>query len=245
MSKINKLALVVLSGGQDSVTCLGYALARFSKVCAISFQYGQKHSVELECAGTLCEKYNVPWKLVDLGSLLSSLVSSALLGTGVAKIGDNHDYKADLPASFVPGRNALFLTLAHAHAQELGADTIITGVCQTDNSGYPDCRDGFIRCLQDALNIGYQAEGKPITILTPLMHFTKAQTFALADELGFLDEVLRNSHTCYNGDHTTEHEWGYGCGECPACLLRAKGWEEYKAAKAADIATRQEALKQP
>lgn len=224
MSKSPKTALVVLSGGQDSVTCLGYALATFHKVFAISFRYSQRHVVELECAAKVCAKHLVPHLIVDLGTMLSSLVTSALTGDG--EVGKPHAYKPGLPSSFVPGRNALFLTLAHAHAQEIGATAIITGVCQTDYSGYPDCRDDFIRQLNLALNAGYETEG--LVILTPLMHLTKWQTFALADELGFLDEVLDNSHTCYNGDHSTSHEWGFGCGKCPACELRAKGWSEYK-----------------
>lgn len=220
---MNKKALVVLSGGQDSVTCLGYALKMFESVAAISFRYNQRHAVELDSAVLLCAKYGVPHKMVDMGQLVSDLVTSAL--TGVGEVGQPHAYKPGLPSSFVPGRNALFLTLAHAHAQEIKADALITGVCQTDYSGYPDCRDGFIRALDHALNVGYESK---IQILTPLMHLTKAQTFGLAEEVGFLKEVLENSHTCYNGDHTTRHEWGYGCGTCPACELRAKGWAEYK-----------------
>lgn len=225
---IQKKALVVLSGGQDSVTCLGYALAMFKEVAAISFHYNQRHAVELGCAKKLCAKYDVPHKLVDMGTMLSSLVTSALTGEG--KVGQPHVYKPGLPSSFVPGRNALFLTLAHAHAQEIKAEAIITGVCETDYSGYPDCRDGFIRVMSLALNTGYQTPG--LAILTPLMHLTKGMTFALADELGWLSEVIENSHTCYEGDHTTRHEWGYGCGVCPACQLRAKGWEDYKRLKA-------------
>lgn len=222
--KIPKLALVVLSGGQDSVTCLGWALHRFEKVQAISFLYNQKHAVEIESAELLCRKYSVPHKLVNLGTLVSSLVTSALTGEG--EVGLPHAYKPGLPSSFVPGRNALFLTLAHAFAQEIAANALVTGVCQADYSGYPDCRERFILALTSALNIGYETN---IQILAPLMDFSKAQIFGLAEEIGFLDEVLENSHTCYNGDHSTRHEWGYGCGECPACKLRNKGFEEFKA----------------
>lgn len=220
--------LVVLSGGQDSVTCLGFALARYEEVHAISFVYNQRHAVEIECAARLCAKYKVPHRIVQMGDLVSSLVTSALTGAG--EVGKPHAHKAGLPSSFVPGRNALFLTLAHAYAQEIGAVNIITGVCETDYSGYPDCRQGFIRALNQALNIGY--ETPQIVICTPLMHLDKADTFRLAEEVGFLDEVLENSHTCYNGDHSTRHEWGYGCGDCPACQLRAAGWYEYKRRKA-------------
>lgn len=224
---INKKCLVVLSGGQDSVTCLGYALKMFTSVAAISFAYDQRHAVELESAAALCKKYKVPHKLVDMGRLVADLVTSALTDDRAddESVKGVHPANDRLPASFVPGRNALFLTLAHAHAQEIGAQAIMAGMCQTDFSGYPDCRDAFIRALDHALNIGYETK---IQILTPLMHLTKAQTFGLAEEVGFLEEVLENSHTCYNGDHETRHEWGYGCGTCPACELRKKGWEEYK-----------------
>lgn len=219
-------ALVVLSGGQDSLTCLGHALSIGGKVSTISFDYNQRHKVELECALAMADKYNVPFKLVKLGGMLSTLVTSAL--TGVGEVGQPHAYKPGLPSSFVPGRNALFLTLAHAHAQEIGATHIVTGVCQTDYSGYPDCRDQFIQQLAKALNTGYETR---IQIVTPLMFKNKAQTFLMAEEAGILADVLENSHTCYNGDHTTRHEWGYGCGKCPACELREKGWKDYKELK--------------
>jgi 7-cyano-7-deazaguanine synthase len=222
----NGHALVVLSGGQDSVTCLGYALKYCKKVSAISFLYGQRHAIELQCARQLCEKYNVDQKVVAL-DFLPDLVTSALTGDG--EVGQPHAHKPGLPSSFVPNRNALFLTVAHAHAQEIGATVILTGVCQTDYSGYPDCRDEFVRALASALNIGYQTN---IQIATPLMNLSKGETFSLAEDVGFLQEVLEMSHTCYNGDHETKHEWGFGCGTCPACLLRAKGWAEFKEIKA-------------
>lgn len=221
--KINKLALVLLSGGQDSVTCLGYALARFERVQAISFNYGQRHAIELLCASHLCVKYKIPAKVVRLDDLLSSLVTSALTGPG--EIGKPHAYKPGLPSSFVPGRNALFFTLAHAHAQEIKADAILTGVCQTDYSGYPDCRAAFVAAFGSALNLGYETK---IQLLAPLMKLTKGMTFALAEECGFLEEVLENSHTCYEGNHSLRHPWGYGCNACPACELRRKGWDEYQ-----------------
>jgi 7-cyano-7-deazaguanine synthase len=238
---IHKKALVLLSGGQDSVTCLGYARKMFTSVAAVSFYYNQRHAVEIESAKELCVKHGIPHHIVDLGPLLSQLVTSALTTEGdpndpaALKVTDSHPTKPGLPASFVPGRNALFLTLAHAHAQEIGAQAIVAGMCQTDYSGYPDCRDSFIRAICHALNNGYETE---IQILTPLMHLTKGETFALADELGILDEVLWQSHTCYEGDHTTKHAWGYGCGECPACKLRAKGYEEYLKIKAANDAAK-------
>ena len=219
--KTNKSAVVVLSGGQDSVTCLGLALAQYSNVHAIAFDYGQRHRVELECAASVCQRNEVPIQIVEI-PMLSKLVTSALTGEG--DVSAKHAYKPGLPASFVPARNALFLVLAHAYAQEHKCDTIITGVCQTDFSGYPDCRDHFVRAMALALNFGYETD---ISIRTPLMHLDKASTFALANEVVFLGEVIHGSHTCYNGDHATLHEWGYGCGECPACKLRAAGFERY------------------
>ena len=219
----NEHALVVLSGGQDSITCLGYALRVFSEVSAISFRYNQRHAVELDCAATVCARHGVAHRIVDMGTLLSSLVTSALTGAG--EVGKPHVYKPGLPSSFVPGRNALFLTLAHAYAQEIGAQAVVTGVCQTDYSGYPDCREDFVRKLNVALDAGYETK---IQILTPLMALDKAGTFKFAAEVGFLETVLEDSHTCYNGDHQTRNEWGYGCGKCPACELRAKGFAEFK-----------------
>lgn len=217
-----RTAVVVLSGGQDSVTCLGLALKTYDLVYCISFEYGQKHGIEIACAVSICNKFGVPLEVVDL-SFLSRIVTSALTSDG--DVNKPHEYKKGLPASFVPNRNALFLTVAHAHAQEVGADVIYTGVCQTDYSGYPDCRYKFIRRMEAALNIGYETG---IDILTPLMYLDKAQTFELADNIGFLDTVINETHTCYEGDHTTFNEWGYGCGECPACKLRANGWDEFK-----------------
>lgn len=216
-------AVVVLSGGQDSMTCLALALARHDKVYACSFLYGQKHRTELIQAAKVADLWNVPHSLLDL-SFFGAMVTSELTHDG----GDTtqpHAYKPGLPASFVPNRNALFLTLAHAQAQEMGAKYIYTGVCQTDYSGYPDCREDFINVFEAALNLGYQTD---IRILTPMMHQTKADTFELADSLGVLDIILEESHTCYNGDRTARHEWGFGCGNCPACQIRERGYEEFR-----------------
>ena len=218
-------AIVVLSGGQDSVTCLGIARRVYAEFSAISFTYGQLHAVDIECARRLVKHLGIPHTVVDI-SFMSGLVSSGLLQTKEqASVSDPHPIMASVPNSFVPGRNALFLTLAHALAQTTGASTIMTGVCETDYSGYPDCRSGFIRDLQNALNHGYLTD---IDIATPLMNRSKMETFLLASVNDILPEVLAMSHTCYEGDHTTWNEWGFGCGSCPACLLRAKGWEEFK-----------------
>jgi 7-cyano-7-deazaguanine synthase len=219
-------AVVVLSGGQDSVTCLGLAIARkHPAIYAISFRYGQKHATELAQAELVAALYGIPFKLVDL-SFFGAMVTSELTKADGNTM-QPHAYKPGLPASFVPNRNALFLTLAHAYAQEVGATTIYTGVCQTDYSGYPDCRAEFIDALSFALNVGYETG---IQIVTPMMHLTKGETFALADTVGFLDVVVEHSHTCYNGDRSICHAWGYGCGKCPACDLRAKGFDDFKAA---------------
>ena len=220
-------AVVVLSGGQDSVTCLGVALNLHPSVFAIGFEYGQRHAIELECAQNVCDMHGVPFKRVSL-PFMADLVTSALT-TKDKSVNEKHERLTDLPASFVPNRNALFLTLAHAHAQEVGAKTIYTGVCETDYSGYPDCREEFIFAFGRALNKGYQAD---IDIETPLMFLTKGETFILSEQVGFLDAVINNSHTCYNGNHSRRWVWGYGCGECPACILRSRGYEEYLQRKA-------------
>lgn len=228
--KASDPAVVVLSGGQDSMTCLALALARHEKVYAASFLYGQKHRTELRQAALVADRHGVPHSLLDL-SFFGQMVTSELTHDG----GDTtqpHAYKPGLPASFVPNRNALFLTLAHAQAQEMGAKYIYTGVCQTDYSGYPDCREEFIQALETALNIGYQTD---IRIITPMMHLDKADTFALADRLGVLDEIIEDSHTCYNGDRSARHPWGYGCGKCPACEIRSRGYMEFLSRRARDL----------
>ena len=219
--KQDKTAVVIFSGGQDSTTCLGLALKHFKTVHCIIFEYGQKHHIETNQAQLICLKTRTPYVICKIPAL-AMLADSALTGAG--DINDKHHRNTDLPASYVPNRNALFVTTAHAFAQKVGADTIITGVCQTDYSGYPDCREKFIVSLQDTLNLGYETN---IKILTPLMHLTKAATFALAEKVGVLDLVLDYSHTCYLGERGVRHDWGFGCGQCPACEIRKKGWSDY------------------
>ena len=220
-----KKAIVVFSGGQDSTTCLGVALTEYDHIHCIGFDYGQQHAVELECAQTIVDKYdNVDYIRIPVPAF-DMFADSALLKSVDQSVNEEHSHKAGLPASFVPNRNAVFLTLAHAYAQKTGAEAIFTGVCETDYSGYPDCRSHFIRQLETALNSGAETE---IPIITPLMFIDKAGTFKLAENVGILDDVVELSHTCYNGDRTERHDWGYGCGNCPACELRAKGWELYK-----------------
>lgn len=216
-------AVVIFSGGQDSTTCLYWARERFQIVEAITFKYGQKHAVEVNQAAEICRMAVVKQTVIDI-SFLDTLVDSALTSNGdVNKTND-----IGLPSSFVPNRNQLFITLAHAYAQKIGAEHLVTGVCQTDYSGYPDCRESFIKALEWVTWLGSQ---KKVTIHTPLMYLTKAQTWQLAATLRCLTIVKNYSHTCYNGDREHLNEWGYGCGECPACELRKKGYYEYANSK--------------
>ena len=215
-------ALVVFSGGQDSTTCLGWAKNRFEYVESITFDYGQKHRVEIAQAEKIANILGIKNTLLSLDAF-SQLNDSALIDS-TQDIGAHHRTHTNLPASFVPNRNAIFFTLAHAFAQKQGINHIIIGVNQTDYSGYPDCREPFVKALELALNLGSEAN---ITFHYPLMHLTKAETFELSDKEGVLELVLNESHTCYNGNHEEKHAWGYGCGECPACILRKQGWESY------------------
>lgn len=216
-----KKAVLIFSGGQDSTTLLYWALRKFGldNVECITFNYGQKHSVEIEQSKIICELEMVKQTIVDI-SFLNTLVESALTSNGDV----NQKNEKGLPSSFVPNRNQLFITLAHSYAQKIGADTLITGACQTDYSGYFDCREEFIRLIESATNYGSDSN---IIIETPLMHLTKAETFKLANDLGALELVITHSHTCYNGDRNTLNSWGYGCGKCPACELRERGYNTY------------------
>lgn len=222
--KNNNTAVVIFSGGQDSTTCLYWALNRFQKVEAITFNYGQKHSIELDQSKLICEKENIKQTIIDI-SFLHTIVESALTSNGDV----NKKNELGLPSSFVPNRNQLFITLAHSYAQKIGANTLIGGMCETDFSGYPDCRDEFIQKLSEITDLGSGLTVETrIDILTPLMKLDKAETFLLAEKEGCLDEVIELSHTCYNGDRSIEHDWGFGCGECPACNLRENGYEQFK-----------------
>jgi len=223
MSHVMNRALVVFSGGQDSTTCLGWAKNRFDLVETITFDYGQKHRVEIMQADKIATILGVKNTVLSLDAF-TQLNDSALID-GSQDIGAHHKTHTNLPASFVPNRNAIFFTLAHAFAQKQGINHLITGVNQTDYSGYPDCREPFMKALELALNLGSEAN---ITFHYPLMHLTKAETFALSQKEGVLELVLDESHTCYNGIHDEKHAWGYGCGECPACVLRKAGWEAYQ-----------------
>ena len=211
-------AVVVFSGGQDSTTCLFWALKEFDEVIAVTFDYQQRHRLEIDCAKSICEELGVEHHLLDM-SLLNQLAPNALTRDDI-KIcsGEN----GELPSTFVEGRNMLFLTFAGVLAKVKGAKHIVTGVCETDFSGYPDCRDIFVKSLNVTLNLSMDYE---FVIHTPLMWLDKAQTWALADQLGRFDYVREKTLTCYNG------MMGSGCGTCPACELRQRGLNHYLATK--------------
>jgi len=226
-------ALVLFSGGQDSTVCLAWALQRFARVETIGFDYGQRHAVELAVRPLLRQKL------------------AALRGEWASRLGEDHVLKLDalgaisdtaltrettieiaesgLPTTFVPGRNLTFLTLAGALAYRRGVRHLVAGMCETDYSGYPDCRDDTIKAMQVALGLGMQ---RRFVIHTPLMWIDKAATFALAEQIGgpaLLEVVIEDTHSCYRGDRSRRHPWGYGCGDCPACKLRADGFARFLA----------------
>jgi len=217
-------ALVVFSGGQDSTTCLAWAKNRYDHVETITFDYHQKHSIKIKQAKKIAKILNVSNYVVNI-DIFAQLGDSALLNVNKDQdINASHHAKPNLPTSFVPNRNAMFLTIAHAYAQKQGLEHIITGINQTDYSGYPDCREPFVKSLEQSLNMGSESN---IEFKYPLIALTKAETFTLAEEEGILDIIIDESHTCYNGDRSAKHDWGYGCGECPACKLRQEGWLAY------------------
>lgn len=218
--------LVVVSGGQDSLTCLHWARARSCDVHAVSFDYGQRHAVELECATRACKALDVPHEVIKLP--INQLAPLTALTNLSITPGATHDARG-LPNTFVPGRNLMMLTAAASYAGARGFLTLVTGVCQTDHVGYPDCRQETISVLADAIALGLGHPRGAFRIDTPLMHLTKAETFELADELGALDDIIEHSHTCYQGDRSKRHAWGYGCAACSACQLRAQGWADFNA----------------
>jgi len=210
-------AVVLLSGGQDSTTCLFWAIKKYGSenIAAIGFDYNQRHKAELTHAKAICDTEKIPFTIASLPTI-SELTDNALINTSI-----NVDKEAPAnapPNTLVEGRNLLFITYAAIHAKALGARTIVTGVCETDFSGYPDCRDVFIKSTNVTLNLGFDY---PFIIETPLMWLTKAQTWQLADQLGVLDTIRNKTLTCYNAIP------GEGCGTCPACDLRKKGFDEY------------------
>lgn len=228
-------ALVLFSGGQDSATCLAWALDRFDRVETVGFDYRQRHRVELDVRqtflGSLRRQFPA-WaeklgedRVLDAGGL-AGIGNTAMTEDVAIEMGAN-----GLPTTFVPGRNILFLTFAAAVAYRRGLRHVVTGVCETDYSGYPDCRDDTIKAVQVALNLGMESR---LVLHTPLMWIDKAQTWTMAEGLGgqaLVDLVAEETHTCYLGDRSTRHDWGYGCGTCPACELRSSGWHGWRKTK--------------
>ena len=228
-------ALVLFSGGQDSTVCLAWALDRFERVETVGFDYGQRHRVELDVrpkirAGIIGIKSE--WRkrlgedhVVKLDAL-ASISDTALTREVAIEIGEN-----GLPTTFVPGRNLIFLTFAGALAYRRGMSRLVGGMCETDYSGYPDCRNDTVQAMARALTLGMDKE---FLIETPLMRIDKAETFALAHKIGgdaLIRLIVEYTHSCYLGDRLHRHDWGYGCGECPACQLRARGWEQWNASR--------------
>ena len=226
-------ALVLFSGGQDSTTCLAYALDRFTHVETIGFNYRQRHAIELTQRAVIRDKLSraFPHWVPRLGEdhLLDLAVLGQISETAMTRDAEITFNAQGLPSTFVPGRNLLFLTFAAAIAYRRNLKHIIGGMCETDFSGYPDCRDDTIKAMQAALNLGMESR---FVLDTPLMWIDKAETFALAERLGgdaLVELILEDTHTCYVGERSQRHEWGYGCGECPACKLRAEGFRKYQA----------------
>jgi 7-cyano-7-deazaguanine synthase len=230
------MALVLFSGGQDSTTCLAWALERHERVETLGFDYGQRHRIELAQRGVLRETLaamNPQWAerlgpdhVLDL-SALGAISDTALTSDKAIEMGEKN-----LPNTFVPGRNLIFLTFAAALAYRRSLTRIVGGMCETDFSGYPDCRDDAIKAMQVALNIGMESR---FVLETPLMWIDKAQSWALAQELGgdaLVEAIVEHSHTCYLGERGQRHAWGYGCGACPACRLRAQGFANWRASHA-------------
>ena len=231
LSPASSGALVLFSGGQDSATCLAWALERFARVETVGFEYGQRHAVEMQARlrvrdaivgvlPTFAHKLGED-HVVDLTGY-GAIAESALTADKAIEMGER-----GLPTTFVPGRNLVFLTVASALADRRGLKTLVGGMCETDYSGYPDCRRETIDAMEKALSLGLD---QPVVIDTPLMRLTKAETWALADRIGgeaLVDLIVEESHTCYRGERGERHVWGYGCGTCPACELRASGWGEW------------------
>jgi 7-cyano-7-deazaguanine synthase len=229
---MDSAALVLFSGGQDSTTCLAWALERYARVETIGFDYRQRHGIELDCRQAILRRIRAEfasWKeklgadhVIDLG-VLAEIGDSALTRSVEIEM-----TKSGLPNTFVPGRNILFLTIAAALAYRLGIEVLVGGMCETDFSGYPDCRDATVQATARALSLGLD---RSITIETPLMFIDKAATWQLAQDLGgdrLTNLILEETHTCYLGERGARHAWGYGCGTCPACTLRKRGYEKWR-----------------
>ena len=227
-------ALVLLSGGQDSATCLAWALARYAEVETLGFDYGQRHRVELDCRERLRAGLQAMAWPGRLGQdhLLTVDVLAQLGGSAMTDDVAIALQQDGLPNTFVPGRNLLFFTLAAALAYRRGLDVLVGGMSETDYSGYPDCRDNTLKALQVALSLGVD---RRLTLETPLMWLDKAATWQMAQDLGgaaLVELIRRDSHSCYLGERGRLHAWGHGCGHCPACVLRAQGWAQWAARQA-------------
>ena len=237
MRLIENSALVLFSGGQDSATCLAWALDRFECVETVGFEYGQRHVVELACRAHVLQRLRAEFprwasRLKDDHVLpldVLGKVSETALTRDIAITFDENN----LPSTFVPGRNLIFFMFAAALAYRRGLKVLVGGMCETDYSGYPDCRDDTLKALQVTLNLGLASR---MILETPLMWMDKARTWALAEQLGgtqLVNLLIEETHTCYLGDRSARHDWGFGCGTCPACELRKSGYEKYRGAKAA------------
>jgi 7-cyano-7-deazaguanine synthase len=225
-------AVVCLSGGQDSSTCLFHALRRYHPVQAVSFDYGQRHRIELDCAAALAARAGVDQVVLPIEAL-SDLAGGSLTNPAIesrqdaAGTGNAYAERRGLPSSFVPGRNIIFLGLAAAYGIPRGLETLVAGVCATDEAGYPDCRPEFVQALEETIRVGMDCP--QFAIDAPLLHLAKAETWALAEQLGVVEVIRTETHTCYEGERGALHDWGFGCAACPACLTRARGWAEYTA----------------
>lgn len=228
---MTQTAIILFSGGQDSTTCLAWALSRYENVETIGFRYGQRHAIEMDCREAVrsgIAGIDRRWEaklgrdhVIDLTVLGQVSASALTTDLPLSKRPDG------LPSTFVPGRNLIFLTFAAIVAHQRDLKHVVTGVCETDFSGYPDCRDDTVKALQVAINLGMEAR---LVLQTPLMWIDKAATWKLAQQLGgraFVDLIVETTHTCYQGDRSNRHDWGFGCDECDACRLRREGWRQY------------------
>lgn len=230
-SAMDHTALVLFSGGQDSATCLVWALERYSRVETIGFDYGQRHRIELQCRSRFLSRLKAafPERCAPLGDdhLIDLSVLGAISDTALTRDKAIEFERSGLPSTFVPGRNLMFFTLAAAVAYRRGLKVLVGGMCETDYSGYPDCRDDTLKSLQVTLNLGLASR---LVVETPLMWLDKAATWRLAEELGgapLVSLIRTETHSCYAGDRTTLHDWGAGCDVCPACELRRTGYQRY------------------
>ena len=231
MTRSNDTALVLFSGGQDSTVCLAWALERYARVETVGFDYGQRHAVELEVRAGLRDALRAmrPQWAAGLGEdhLVKLDALAAISDTALTRETAIEIAADGLPTTFVPGRNLIFFCFTGALAYRRGARHIVAGMCETDYSGYPDCRDDTVKAMQVALSLGLD---KRIVLHTPLMWIDKAETFAMAEQIGgkaLLDLVVEDTHSCYLGDRIHRNDWGYGCGACPACALRAEGYVKF------------------